>query len=441
MQRDRERSGRVGPSPRPGGVSPTAPAAPALTAVLAVAALVGLGLLIGPAVVPADRSPAPDGAPVGIPLARTGDAAAADAPGPDEGTPDAPPPSPAPPATEPAATATHPGVSGLLPPDWPPPVGPFPTGPTDGQPAPGDQPSAPPPPSGRSLAPTGRPGPGPAGPTGPPAHPDRAAGGTGQAAPASPRATASSGPTGLASSPDPSAGPSSVPTAASPEPVAVPPASPLPSPEPAQPVEPGPPDPSPTGQPADDDPAIATGGDEAPAADASPAPPALPTPPASSRSAATAGGASASPVPTSLAEALGRAALGPVEALIDEVVELTNRERLAVGCPALTVDARLAAAAAGHSADMAARGYFSHDTPEGVDAFERILAAGYDFGLAGENIAAGQRTPAEVVAAWMASPAHRANIVNCELTQIGVGYAAGGHYGTYWTQSFATPRS
>ncbi len=55
-------------------------------------------------------------------------------------------------------------------------------------------------------------------------------------------------------------------------------------------------------------------------------------------------------------------------------------------------------------------------------------------------IAAGQRTPQDVVAAWMGSSGHRANILNCALTQIGVGHATGGSYGHYWTQNFATPR-
>ena len=93
-----------------------------------------------------------------------------------------------------------------------------------------------------------------------------------------------------------------------------------------------------------------------------------------------------------------------------------------------------------HSQDMATRNYFDHNTPEGKSPFDRMTAAGYAFSSAAENIAAGQRTPADVVTAWMNSAGHRANILNCGLTQIGVGYATGGSYGVYWTQDFGTPR-
>lgn len=125
--------------------------------------------------------------------------------------------------------------------------------------------------------------------------------------------------------------------------------------------------------------------------------------------------------------------------LVAKVVELTNARRAAVGCPPLTVDRRLRAAAQAYSEEMATGNYFGHTARSGLSPFDRITAAGYDFTVAAENIGAGQRTPAAVVADWMASPAHRANIVDCELTQIGVGRATGGDYGTYWVQDFATP--
>jgi uncharacterized protein YkwD len=88
---------------------------------------------------------------------------------------------------------------------------------------------------------------------------------------------------------------------------------------------------------------------------------------------------------------------------------------------------------------MATGGYFSHDSRDGRTPFQRIAAAGYTFSIAAENIAAGQRTPQDVTAGWMNSPGHRANILNCSLVHIGVGYAVGGTYGTYWTQDFGTP--
>ena len=124
----------------------------------------------------------------------------------------------------------------------------------------------------------------------------------------------------------------------------------------------------------------------------------------------------------------------------DQVVTLTNAQRAGAGCPALTVDATLTSVAQAHSQDMAVRRYFDHNSPDGRSPFDRMTAAGYQFRAAAENIAAGQRTPQEVVTAWMNSAGHRANILNCGLTQIGVGYATGGSYGSYWTQDFGTPR-
>jgi uncharacterized protein YkwD len=121
-------------------------------------------------------------------------------------------------------------------------------------------------------------------------------------------------------------------------------------------------------------------------------------------------------------------------------VTLTNAERASAGCPALTVNGTLTSIALAHSKDMAARNYFDHASPEGKSPFDRMTDAGYAFRAAAENIAAGQRTPEDVVRAWMNSAGHRANILNCGLRQIGVGYATGGRFGTYWTQDFGTPR-
>jgi uncharacterized protein YkwD len=121
-------------------------------------------------------------------------------------------------------------------------------------------------------------------------------------------------------------------------------------------------------------------------------------------------------------------------------VALANEERAQAGCAALTVDSRLAAAARAHSADMATRGYFDHTTPDGVTFDQRITRAGFTWSRAAENIAAGQRGPAAVMRAWMNSDGHRSNIVNCQLTHIGVGLAYNADNRPYWTQDFATPR-
>lgn len=71
---------------------------------------------------------------------------------------------------------------------------------------------------------------------------------------------------------------------------------------------------------------------------------------------------------------------------------------------------------------------------------DRALAAGYPYRKVPENIAAGQPTAAEVVRGWMDSPGHRSNILDAELTRIGVGHVLGGTYGVVWTQVFGTPR-
>jgi uncharacterized protein YkwD len=88
---------------------------------------------------------------------------------------------------------------------------------------------------------------------------------------------------------------------------------------------------------------------------------------------------------------------------------------------------------------MAARGYFSHTTPEGVAFSTRITSAGYRWSGAGENIAKGQRTPADVMTSWMNSAGHKANILNCGFKNIGVGVVADAQGSLVWTQNFASP--
>lgn len=121
----------------------------------------------------------------------------------------------------------------------------------------------------------------------------------------------------------------------------------------------------------------------------------------------------------------------------DRVVALVNAERSKASCGAVHSDSRLAAAAQGHSADMAARNYFSHETPEGVDPWERAKKQGYTTPT-GENIAMGQRTAEEVVEGWMNSPGHKANILNCNSRAIGMGLARNGSGQIYWTQMFGS---
>ncbi|WP_327726424.1 CAP domain-containing protein [Streptomyces sp. NBC_00487] len=119
-----------------------------------------------------------------------------------------------------------------------------------------------------------------------------------------------------------------------------------------------------------------------------------------------------------------------------EVITLTNAERAAAGLPPLAPDPLLTDAAQAHSADMVARAFYAHTSPDGSEPWHRAAAAGSTRRSIGENIACGQRSAAEVVRGWMNSPGHRANILKPGFTHIGIGFAGGGAAGTYWTQLF-----
>jgi uncharacterized protein YkwD len=125
---------------------------------------------------------------------------------------------------------------------------------------------------------------------------------------------------------------------------------------------------------------------------------------------------------------------GGNQALEQRVIELTNDARRQAGCPALAHNDKLRLAAHLHSKDMSDNDYFSHTGLDGSSPWERIARQGYSGGAA-ENIAWGYRTPEAVVEGWMNSSGHRANILNCSLTEIGVGF-----HDYYWTQNFGIPR-
>ncbi|KMN46812.1 CAP domain-containing protein [Bacillus sp. LK2] len=117
------------------------------------------------------------------------------------------------------------------------------------------------------------------------------------------------------------------------------------------------------------------------------------------------------------------------------VVELTNTERTKQGLPALKIDTELSKVARIKSEDMQKNNYFDHNSPTYGSPFDMMKKFGISYKSAGENIAQGQRTPEEVVQAWMNSAGHRANILNSGFTHIGVGYVESGNY---WTQQFIT---
>ncbi len=116
-----------------------------------------------------------------------------------------------------------------------------------------------------------------------------------------------------------------------------------------------------------------------------------------------------------------------------KVIELTNAERAKEGLKALQADTKLMQSARLKSDDMAKNNYFDHTSPTYGSPFDQMKSLGISYKSAGENIAQGQKTPQEVVQAWMDSPGHRANIMNASYTHIGVGYSANGNY---WTQQF-----
>jgi uncharacterized protein YkwD len=132
---------------------------------------------------------------------------------------------------------------------------------------------------------------------------------------------------------------------------------------------------------------------------------------------------------------VAQAAAAPADPTAEAaVLALVNEARVDAGCGALTPDPALAAVARAHSADMRDRDYFSHTSPEGRSPFDRAEQAGVGYSRA-ENIAFGQADAAAVMEAWLKSPGHRANILDCELTKLGVGVAEGAG-GPWWTQLF-----
>ncbi len=103
----------------------------------------------------------------------------------------------------------------------------------------------------------------------------------------------------------------------------------------------------------------------------------------------------------------------------------------------------LGQAALAHSDDMAERHYFEHVQPDGSAPADRATRAGYRWRLVGENIASGQRTPAEAVAAWLDSPGHCANLMNPRFSEMGAAYAinpGNDNRTAFWTQVLGMPR-
>jgi len=149
--------------------------------------------------------------------------------------------------------------------------------------------------------------------------------------------------------------------------------------------------------------------------------------------------ASASPSSTAQATSSGSDADASADSAdsgpTDRVLVLVNTEREKAGCTALTENAKLTKAAQDHSQDMADHTNMSHTGSDGSSMSDRLARVGYSFSSAGENVAAGYTTPESVMAGWMASAGHKANILNCGFKEIGIGLAQPGNY---WTQDFGS---
>ncbi|MBX2865451.1 MAG: calcium-binding protein [Leptolyngbyaceae cyanobacterium MAG.088] len=127
-----------------------------------------------------------------------------------------------------------------------------------------------------------------------------------------------------------------------------------------------------------------------------------------------------------------------------EVLRLTNEFRAENGLPPLTMNEELARTAENHSEAMAEGDFFSHTGLNGSAPWDRAEEEGYTANSMGENIAAGQTTPEQVVEAWINSPGHRENLLNPNYTEMGVGYVylendtGNVNYNHYWTQVFGS---
>lgn len=120
------------------------------------------------------------------------------------------------------------------------------------------------------------------------------------------------------------------------------------------------------------------------------------------------------------------------------LINLVNAERAARGLAPMIADVKLELAAQRHSEDQALHQLMSHTGSDGSTLAQRVDRVGFSWRAVAENVAYGYATPTDVMAAWMLSSGHRANILSAN-TRIGVGLAYGANGQAYWTQVFATP--
>jgi uncharacterized protein YkwD len=138
-----------------------------------------------------------------------------------------------------------------------------------------------------------------------------------------------------------------------------------------------------------------------------------------------------------------RGAAAEADGAPDRVLALTNAERANAGLGPLEPSPELAAAAQAYADVLSQGGCFEHTCGPVPELADRLGQVGYvGWQRIGENIAAGYATPEAVIAAWLASPGHRANLLSANYTEMGVGtISVDAGYGTYWAADFGTRAS
>lgn len=119
----------------------------------------------------------------------------------------------------------------------------------------------------------------------------------------------------------------------------------------------------------------------------------------------------------------------------EQILQEVNNQRAIQGLKALQINPKLGQAAQKHSQDMAKHDNLSHQSSDGSSLKERVERENYNYRIIAENVAAGQKTPQEVVKEWMQSPGHRKNMLNPDVTHLGSGYVLNQNssFRHYWT--------
>lgn len=140
----------------------------------------------------------------------------------------------------------------------------------------------------------------------------------------------------------------------------------------------------------------------------------------------------AAPTPPARDNPASGGTVAPPISTVQQGLHVANQVRRKFGLPEMRADPILSAIAQAHAEDMLKRHYFEHNTPEGLTPFQRMDQAGLQYNAAAENIAMGVNDANKVFDVWLASPGHRANLLNKVYGRHGIGFAGG-----YWVHDFA----